>query len=237
MSQEVLTIRTVDAVEVHLERAGIGSRAYAFLIDWHIRLLAALAWFFIAIYVIGVNLKEGLTTLSYGAVIPAALIYFLYHPVLEIATQGQTPGKRWIHLRIVTTDGATPGFGALLMRNVFRLLDSLPAFYALGLLAMLCTRDQVRIGDLAAGTLVVYDSPALAERLAQAAVHDGAPARVAPLLEEWLARWDEIDPAQRDDIARTLLRKVTAADDGRGLDSIALRERVRTWLNDSASAS
>lgn len=235
MNQEVLTIQTLDAIDVHLARAGVGSRAYAFLIDWHIRLLAALTWFLLATAVLGMDLKTSVTTFSFGAALPAAAIYFLYHPVLEIAMRGQTPGKRWTHLRVVTTEGGVAGTGALLVRNVFRLLDSAPAFYAIGLLVMFCTRDQVRVGDLAAGTLVVYDAPVPQGSLADAVVHDGVTARVAPLLEEWLERWDDIDPLQRDTIARNLLRKAGRAGDDL-LDSAALREQVRAWLKDSAHA-
>jgi len=236
VNQDVLIIQTLDAVDVHLARAGIGSRSYAFLIDWHIRFIAAMTWFLVAVYVAGIDFKSGVTTFWFSVSLPAALIYFLYHPVLEIAMQGQTPGKRWTHLRIVTTDGGTPGVGALLVRNVFRLVDSMPALYGLGLLVMFCTRDQVRIGDLAAGTLVVHDPPPPAAKgLGEAAVHDGAAARVAPLLEEWLERWNDIDAAQRDDIAHGLLRKA-GAEPGPGATGEGLRERVRGWLHDSARA-
>jgi uncharacterized RDD family membrane protein YckC len=232
MTREVLTIHTLDAIDVHVDRAGIGSRAYAFLIDWHIRFLAATTWFLLAIVVLGMDFKTGATTFSFGAMLPTALIYFLYHPVLEIGMRGQTPGKRWAHLRIVTSDGGIPGTGALLVRNLFRVLDSLPSMYALGLLVMLCTKDSVRIGDLAAGTIVVYDNPAPKGLPSEAGVHEGVAARVAPLLEEWLERWDELDVAGRDGIARGLLHKAGVGDHER-LDSAALRMRVRGWLDES----
>ena len=233
---DVLTIHTVDAVDVHLARAGIGSRSYAFLIDWHIRFVAAFVWFIGALAITGTSFKEGYKVLV--VVLPAAALYFLYHPVLEVLMQGQTPGKRWIHLRIVTPDGSTPGAGALLMRNVFRILDSLPAVYALGLLVMFCTKDQVRIGDLAAGTLVVYDLPTTKETLADAVVHDDQRARIVPLLEEWLERWSELEPVQRDQIAWGLMRKA-GVDLGSGLNaahSEQLRDRVRAWIRDGAKS-
>ena len=234
MTEDVLTIRTLDAIDVHLARAGVGGRSYAFLIDWHIRFIAALVWFLVAFYVVGVTPQSSLKAFWFGVMLPAALLYFLYHPVLEIAMQGQTPGKRWTHLRIVTADGAPAGVGALLVRNLFRLVDSMPAFYALGLLVMLCTRDQVRIGDLAAGTVVVYETPASAEALADVAVHDGAAVRIAPLLEEWLERWPQLDPAQRDSIAQGLLSKAGAPADAS--DGEALRAHVRRWLDETARA-
>lgn len=240
MSESLLTIRTVDALEVHLARAGIGSRAYAFLIDWHVRALAALTWFAVALYFLGLGVSESVEKLAYAAIIPAAAIYLLYHPVLEVVMQGQTPGKRWLHLRIVSTDGAPPSLGALVVRNIFRLVDSLPGLYAVGLLTMLLTRDQVRIGDLAAGTLVVYDMPPSAEGLAEAVVHEHVPPRIAQLLEEWLERWPELDPAQRDSIARTLLQRLpeaAASEAARMLDSLALRDHVQRLLDEARTAA
>lgn len=143
-----------------LARAGIGSRAYAFLIDWHIRLLAALAWFAVGIVVLGTELApKDYPAWKYGVALPAALVYFLYHPVLEIAMGGLTPGKRMAELRIVASDGRAPDPVALLVRNLLRLADWLPAFYMLGLGLMFFRQDQRRLGDIVAGTVVVYDEP------------------------------------------------------------------------------
>lgn len=236
MSESILTIKTVDALEVHLPRAGIGTRAYAFLIDWHIRALAAATWFFLALYFLGLGIRESIEPLAYLATIPASAIYFLYHPVLEVLMQGQTPGKRWIHVRVVSSDGSPAGVGALLVRNLFRLLDSLPALYALGLLVMLVTREQVRIGDLAAGTVVVYDAPHSDEGLRGAVIHERVPPRVAQLLEEWLERWRDMEPQQRDAIARTLLQRAPdpkIAAGAAGLASEDLRGYVRRVLDEA----
>src|ERR687898_887618 len=60
-------------------------------------------------------------------------------------------------VRLVTHSGGTPLIGAYLIRNVFRLIDSFPVFYGLGLILTMLTRNHVRVGDLAAGTLLVYD--------------------------------------------------------------------------------
>lgn len=161
-----LAIDSATGVEVALPVAGAGGRAYAFVIDWHIRVALAIAW-----YGAGALLHSWITrgapTLSVpfdpgpgwflGVMTPTAGLYFLYHPVLEIALRGRTPGKRFAGLRIVTRDGGTPGIGALLVRNVFRLVDSFPAMYCVGLVATLVTRQHVRLGDLAAGTLLVYE--------------------------------------------------------------------------------
>ena len=159
-----LKVDATTGVEVTLPIAGAGGRSYAFIIDWHIRVLLALAWWLVA----AAGFSGGFTSAGSGAgadsvarflliTLPPLAIYFLYHPILEIAMRGRTPGKRMAGIRIVTRDGASPGVGALLIRNAFRLIDSLPAFYCLGLGFVISTAQHVRIGDLAAGTLLVYD--------------------------------------------------------------------------------
>ncbi|MDP9007127.1 MAG: RDD family protein [Pseudomonadota bacterium] len=93
MTDDRLTVHSVTGVDLTLSIAGPGTRSYAFVIDWHIRLLLASAWLLLAYYVfhMTLNLKTPGALLS---VLPAAIIYFLYHPILEVAMQGRTPGKR-----------------------------------------------------------------------------------------------------------------------------------------------
>ena len=139
---ESLTIRTVDAVELSLPVAGVGSRCYAFIIDWHIRALAAAVWAFGALGLFaftGLGADRGQPTFIFGVVLPAALLYLGYHPVLEVLQRGRTPGKRMAGLRIVTSDGGTPSMGALIVRNLFRILDSLPVCYGFGLVMLVAT--------------------------------------------------------------------------------------------------
>jgi uncharacterized membrane protein SpoIIM required for sporulation/uncharacterized RDD family membrane protein YckC len=157
-----LVVESVTGVDVALPVAGPGARSFAFLIDWHIRASAAVAW-----YVLGALIYNGRFSLApplspeagwfIGVVSPAAVIFFLYHPLLEVAMRGRTPGKRIAGVRLVTRAGGAPAVGALLTRNVFRIVDSFPFLYGVGLVATLVTRDHVRIGDLAAGTLLIYD--------------------------------------------------------------------------------
>ena len=116
---------------------------------------------------------------------PPLAIFLLYHVVLEILSGGRTPGKRLAALRIVARDGNTPSAGALLARNVFRLIDSFPMVYGVGLIATMLTRNQARIGDLAAGTLLVHErvrdrrGAAAERRPARSAARSAAGAEVA----------------------------------------------------------
>ncbi len=213
-----LAINSVTGVDVSLPIAGAGGRSYAFVIDWHVRLLAGLAWWLLANFIYHGDftlfgrddgaVSEGAYFIS--AVLPALLIYFLYHPVLEIAMHGRTPGKRIAGVRIVTREGATPGVGAILIRNVFRLVDMLPMFYCLGLAVTLFSSQHVRIGDLAAGTLLVYDRGRKLDSSAEAfaVANAGVEARLAELIDDLLGRWTELEPAARMRLGRKILQRV-----------------------------
>ena len=128
-------------------------------------------------------------------VAPPAAIYFLYHFILEVAMHGRTPGKRMAGVHIVTRDGAPPTTGALLTRNVFRLVDSLPLFYGVGLVATMLTSDHVRVGDVAAGTLLVYDhtDATLLDRLHADSWGGKLDAAAAEVVHELLRRWSALD--------------------------------------------
>ena len=136
--------------------AGLGGRSYAFLIDWHIRAIAGLAWYLASAWALERDLipKQTDSLFWWAAAAPALAIYLLYHAGFEILTGG-TPGKRLAGVRIVDRNGRTPSIGALVVRNLLRPIDSL-VFYAAGLASVLLTRQAVRLGDLAAGTLLVY---------------------------------------------------------------------------------
>ena len=154
----------VTGVDLTLNIAGPGNRSYAFVIDWHIRLLLSGAWLILASFA----LKLSLSARSQDALLsllPAAILYFLYHPILEVSMRGSTPGKRIAGIRIVTRNGGVPGTAALLIRNVFRLIDSLPTLYVIGLVSCFVTANRIRIGDMAAGTLLVLDDTAAAKSL------------------------------------------------------------------------
>lgn len=214
--QDELQLTSTDATEVNLPIAGTGSRCYAFLIDWHIRVILALAWLIgtaaLAGYLQGLDFWNepfdgGGNFGVFLVIVPTVLLYFLYHPVLEILQKGRTPGKRAAGIRIVTTQGQTPDVAALLIRNIFRLIDSLPAFYVVGLACTLLSARQVRIGDMAAGTLLAYE-----KKLTKNAFHRFAAQANGNLdlpsmevAQDLLERWHMLTPDKRSKIAAKLL--------------------------------
>jgi uncharacterized RDD family membrane protein YckC len=234
MSSPQITLQTVTGVDVELTIAGPGSRSYAFVIDWHIRLLIALAWAFGTVLVLSGGTLEPPPGSGRGYLLlvwlPAALIYFFYHPVLEIAMRGRTPGKRMAGVRLVTREGDIPGAGALLLRNIFRLLDSLPFLYLVGLATVVMTEHHVRVGDLAAGTLLVMDHDSSASSFASGTVaKSGLTPQAVDLIQELLDRWPALEEGKRAAIARSLLARVEpqiSAEELAKLGALDLRGRL-----------
>jgi len=227
--QSGLVVDSVTGVDVALPVAGPGARSFAFLIDWHIRAILSVAWYVVAAmqHNHGWNVMAPLNPDSAWFILvvaPPAAIYFLYHPAWEVATRGRTPGKRMAGVQIVSRDGGAPGIGALLARNVFRLIDSFPLAYAVGLFTTMVTRNHVRIGDLAAGTLLVY-APQDAQLLqypAKRLERNQLDATTLEVVSDLLNRWDTLDPGARERIARVVLADPISSD-----DDTALRQRLQ----------
>ena len=197
-----LLLDSVTGVDLALPVAGAGARCYAFVIDWLIRAILFAAWYGVAALIyngrwsFAAPLNPDPRWFVF-VVAPAAGTYFLYHMVLELALQGRTPGKRMAGVHIVARDGSTPGVGALLTRNVFRLVDSLPLFYGIGLVATLVTKDHIRIGDMAAGTLLAYERT-------DVALPSAADAEIAGDL---LSRWSSLTSDARQHLAIEILSR------------------------------
>ena len=86
------------------------------------------------------------------------LMDWLYPVVFEAGKRGATPGKRVMGLRVVQTTGSPITFGQAMVRNFLRFIDGMPFFtYCFGLTSCLATKRFQRLGDLAAGTVVIYD--------------------------------------------------------------------------------
>ena len=248
MSTDSLIVTSPTGVDVELAIAGPGSRAYAFVIDWHIRLLLALTWFAVAayaqtgvVYLTGKSAPLAITI----AVVPALAIYFLYQPLLELLLRGRTPGRRMAGVRIVNRQGGTPSILALLIRNAFRLIDSLPVLYGVGLCTTLFSAQRVRFGDLAAGTLLVHDGDTEAKALAHLGALSLNPALDAGLLalgNDLLLRWKDLESGTRRRLARELLTRIAASGGAvpapTQFDSLSdrkLQQRLRDALAGKAS--
>ena len=165
-----LVVPSATGVDAMVTLAGPGARSFAFLIDWLIRTGLAMVYVLVAALLIFGKIQfevdSDRETLWYLAgAMPATAIYFLYHLILEPLMSGRTPGKRLAGVRVLTPEGTVPTTGAMLTRNVFRIIDSMPLFYVVGLLFVFFSKRHLRLGDLAAGTVIAMDRAPFLEKL------------------------------------------------------------------------
>jgi len=159
---EFLTIDTPENVMFGYEVAGIGSRFLAALIDTLLIGALQIVVYMIVLVFIGATLEEGgLSSLSAWVVGGLVLISFFllwgYYIFFELLWNGQTPGKRVVGLRVIKTDGRPITAVESLVRNLVRLVDFMPTSYGVGIVTMCITEQSQRLGDMAAGTLVIFD--------------------------------------------------------------------------------
>jgi len=175
-----LEVASATGVEVRLVLAGPGARSIAFIVDWLIRTALALLYLLVVGLILFRNLEFQIgpddDALWYLAVAtPASAIYFLYHLILEPLMAGRTPGKRMLGLRVLTPEGEVPTAGALITRNIFRIIDSMPVLYVVGLLFVIFGKRHLRLGDLAAGTVLAVERAPFLESIGRARGAPGSP--------------------------------------------------------------
>jgi len=158
--EETLDIQTPENVAFGYQVAGIGSRFLAILADTAIIVLlqvVVVVVFFVILNALG-ELNGQLAAWVYAVLgIIAAIFNWGYYIFFEMLWNGQTPGKRWAGLRVIRADGTPITLSESLIRNLARLVDFLPFAYGVGIVAMFLDKQARRLGDLAAGTLVVHD--------------------------------------------------------------------------------
>ncbi len=231
-----------EAVVLSLDVAGLGSRMIALIIDSLIQ-VGVLVPFGIAVD--AAEGPGGSTPLRIAFLVAVFLVWFGYFPFFEGIWNGRTPGKRAQSLRVVRGDGQPVSAGPVLVRNVLRLVDQLPGFYAVGVVSMLLTRRSQRLGDLAAGTVVVRErhrpppEPAditeAAQRAAAGIDATGLAERDYELIRSFLQRKD-LPPPVRLALARDIVDAVghrigapapPPGDEERFLETVAAAYRAR----------
>jgi uncharacterized RDD family membrane protein YckC len=161
-SFDKLTIETPEQTALEFPLAGIGSRFLALAAD--MLLQAAVVWIVIMIFAVSA-ISLSLFSKVAGIWTFAIMIFILfsvqfgYFALFEALWNGQTPGKRWTHLRVIKDSGRPISAYDAILRNLLRIVDSLPTMYATGLITMLISRENKRVGDYAAGTVVIHEKP------------------------------------------------------------------------------
>jgi uncharacterized RDD family membrane protein YckC len=148
------TIATPEGVQLALPLAGLGTRFMAIFID------LLIGGTFALVFIIAAALTLGETAGSIVAACSFLAVYVGYHVVFEVAGGGRTIGKRAAGIRVVKDGGAPVGLRASLIRNIIRLVEGLATLYLLASIAVLASKNNQRLGDHAAGTLVVRDKTA-----------------------------------------------------------------------------
>jgi uncharacterized RDD family membrane protein YckC len=150
-----LEVETPDHVVLRYDLAGGGNRGFAALVDFVAATLVVIGMIALFVVVAAV-LPEAIAFRLQGLfVLVTLLVGWSYFVLLEWLWEGRTLGKRLFGLRVISADGSPASFTAVLIRNLLRVVDFLPAFYGLGLLAIVLSPRSQRLGDLAAGTFVV----------------------------------------------------------------------------------
>lgn len=218
------TAETPEGIALSLRPAGLVPRFYAYLLDFLIRFAI-----FIAI-TIGVSalggMGTGLTLMTYF------MLEWLYPVVFELLPRHATPGKRVAGLSVVMDSGLPVTPAASLLRNLLRAADFMPLCYGAALVAMLWRRDFKRLGDMAAGTLVVYHhSVALHGKVPHAEAF--APRRALSVREQaavvsWAGRTQRLTAARADELAQ-LARSILPPAQAQG-DATKALLGVAQWL-------
>ena len=169
----VVSAETPEGILLELRPAGLTARFYAFAVDWIVRVAI--------FYTIGIatSFAGGIGFAFF--IILLFVLEWLYPVVFELTPSGATPGKRVFGLKVVMDNGLPVTAAASVTRNLLRAADFLPFGYGFAIVSMLLRRDCKRLGDIAAGTIVLHE-PRTAPRIALDAVAPVVPA--APLAPE-----------------------------------------------------
>ena len=146
--QDRLTVQGAEGIDLDVTLAGLSSRTGAAVIDLLIQTVAIMIMTFIA----GQFGDAGLAV----AVTGAFLVVFGYPVAAETLANGQTVGKRLLGIAVVNKSGTPVTFMASVIRNVLRVIDLLPGTYLVGGVAIFATARNQRVGDMAAGTIVIH---------------------------------------------------------------------------------
>ena len=165
MDEDRVVIETPEHVQFSFELAGLGSRFLALTVDVLVLAVAELALVFLVAYLTsalnwvwpGLGEVAGIPVVVIVIVASSGLASLAYFVFFEAFWSGQTPGKRLAGLRVIRAGGGPIGFLESATRNILRIVDFLPALYLLGAVFVFFTETCQRIGDLAAGTIVVKE--------------------------------------------------------------------------------
>lgn len=219
-SSQKLTIDTPEQTALEYPIAGLGSRFIAILADTAIQLVLAFFVIIVASIVgIGLAVFGGLGPQWIVAIV-VVLLFLLnsgYFALFEIFWNGQTPGKRYVQVRVIKDDGRPIGAYEAIVRNALRLVDILPAMYGVGLVSIFLSGQSKRLGDFVAGTVVVHEKTLEGVRpYAETKIDETLPPidvtqvtlEEIRLIETFLNRRDSLEPVVRTTMAMQIANRL-----------------------------
>ena len=160
LNSDQLEIDTPELVSIEMPLAGIGSRFIALLVDyliWTAAFIVLAIFFSITMPAIHAFSKISEQWATAIVIFLVFLFNWGYFTLFEALWNGRTPGKRVARIRVIQRSGRAIGLFESMARNFVRYIDQIPGVYVVGVITMFCTKQHQRLGDLAAGTLVVRD--------------------------------------------------------------------------------
>lgn len=240
-----LEVRTPESIAFNYELAGLGSRFLALIVDQAIQIVTLVA-IFVGIFMAAArmaprqtlpaeDLKLGESLAIALLVIIVFIVLFGYFIVFEAVWNGQTPGKKLLGIRVVRDGGYPIDFGASLIRNLIRVGEQLLGYYILAAISAVISPENKRLGDLAAGTIVVRDARLTTPRNLTERRDEPVYAPTAylageerVLIKRFLERRDGLSAERRSELAAQLAARIRSRvpPDLARLDDESLLERL-----------
>lgn len=225
-TEDRIKVDTPEQISLEFPLAGIGSRFMALAVDTLLQIVLYIAGTFAMLGL----LKFASLVPSWLASLPASwapavlvifmfCIYWGYFAFFEIIWKGQTPGKRTAGIRVIKNSGRALNVYEVIGRNLLRAVDWLPGMYIVGIISMMISRQNQRLGDHLVGSIVVHDKRAdelRPEWSTSAGKTSSTPelSKVTPeelvLIETYLQRRHTLELGFRDATAEQIARRITA---------------------------
>jgi uncharacterized RDD family membrane protein YckC len=210
--KNITEIHTPENVRIPVETAGLFTRGMAKLID--------LLIVFGTLFPLGLIMSSGISEVTALTFVVASAFPLAYFVLTETWMKGQTLGKRLLGIRVISEHGGHPGLAAVILRNLMLIADFFPFGFLFGMVSIFLNRREMRLGDLAAGTMVVMEirereelelrhtDPWLTTKeeliLRQVPVLNG---RRFAVLQSFLVRRTELQPDARERLVQNMLEK------------------------------
>jgi len=219
--ERTLEVRTGESIAIRYELAGLGSRFLAVGLDLVLQLGITLVVVVLVAFAVNASAtgvgnfvnKVGQAITIAVAIVAVFGVYFGYFIIFELWWSGRTPGKRALGIRVVRDAGFPIDLGAATIRNLVRVVEFGLGFYAISAVSALLSKENKRLGDFAAGTIVVrdarYEAADIVAYLAREGPgDDGLSVDERALIERYVARRTQLEPGARTRLAAQIAERI-----------------------------